>query len=253
MTLKDKIDALCQTFGKDAIKYARRGEYDRASWSDPDAYLIWHAFDRCPSYISYSDVGTDTPGGYDGTFTRAYVDLGNVARGEDAYGQTTTLDRSNFRSIMRDYPDMFTPTSYSNTDSLGAYVGNLTEDVISELCGLVTGYPVYDESDMSELESDEITESFDSYVRRDITCEIAESHRDTWEFLLTPDEQESAFWSAVTAADYYPEHDGHDVCWRYEDFMPQLLDAIETASANGYDTTFDHCEPASTFYRPPMF
>jgi hypothetical protein len=250
LTLAGKIDALTRAFGREAIQYASRADWvptgPRFGYCDASGH--WVMRDRVPPDIHYGDISS-----YPRENTRAYVDLGNVARGEDDFGQSSTLHRSNFRSFLRDYPDMFTPVSYTNVDSLGAYVGNLTEDVIDVLTGLVEQYPLYDESDMSELESEEIFESFDRYVRSDITCEIRESHRAAWESLLAPEQQESVFWGAVRHAGYYPEHDGFDVVWRYEEFMPELIDAIETASAVGYDTTFDHTEPAATFIRPWLF
>src|SRR5215471_15424859 len=46
-----------------------------------------------------------------------YVELSGVCRGEDSYDQSSTLDRSNQRSLMRDYPDVpWCPVSYSNVD-----------------------------------------------------------------------------------------------------------------------------------------
>lgn len=243
MILKDKIDRL--RFADFRVCYARIGEwgYPRT----PSGDYTWQPYEMRPERIHSSDV-SDTPGGYDGTFLRAYVDLGRVARSEDQAGQSSTLDRSNYRRLLEDYPESFTVLSYSNVDCLGAYVGNLTEEVIDVLTGLVTDYPAYDDSDMSELESEEITESWDQYVRYDVAREIPEKYRDQWDDLddldvpATDDQpmqekKAEVFWAAVQAADYYPEHSGLDVVWRYDQFMPQLIDGIETASAIGYDTT----------------
>jgi hypothetical protein len=169
-------------------------------------FPVIHAYrpDEGQDYITWN-----TYQDYPGEGTEPYVDLSRVGRGEDQAGQTTTLDRSNFRSLIRDYPDTFTTISYSNVDALGAFITDLSDELVSILAGLVTDYPVYDESDMSELEDGEITESWAQYVSADIRSEI---QSDRWDS-LTDEGQCNMFWFAVTHLGIYPEHDGHDVLW----------------------------------------
>lgn len=164
--------------------------------------------DELQDYITWFDVQDYPADGYE-----PYVDLSSVARGEDAAGQTTTLARSNFRSLVRDYPDSFTRVSYSNVDALGAFVADLTDELTGILVGLAEQYPLYDESDLSELESDEITESFEQYVRYDIRDLIDPAGLETWDGDLDDLAQRELFWSAVDGLDIYPEHDGLDVHW----------------------------------------
>jgi hypothetical protein len=144
----------------------------------------------------------------------AYVDLGAIARGEDGAGQATTVDRSNYRSLLRDYPGAWTPISFSNVDVLGAFAADLTTDLVTVLIALKDEHPVYDEADLTELESDEITESWDQYVRAEITSELYadDATGGAWD-ALTGDEQRDLFWSACGALGIYPEHDGRDVRW----------------------------------------
>jgi hypothetical protein len=144
----------------------------------------------------------------------AYVDLRSVARGEDTADQTTTTHRSNYRSLIRDNADVFTPVSYMNVDVLGAFVADLTDELAATLTSLATGHPVYDEHDLSELESDEITESWDQYVRADVTGEVCDSPvvGDAWD-ALTEDEQHDLFWTVCDALAIYPEHDGREINW----------------------------------------
>lgn len=161
---------------------------------------------------------------------RAYVDLSRAGKSECQAGQSTTLDRSNFRSLVRDYPHMFTPTAWSNVDGLGAYVGNLTPEVIEILAGLADQYPVYDESDMSELESDEITESFDQYARADAESDMDEQTRDLWDQLaLVSDSAQQDLWWQVCSANQgndYAEHDGYSANWDFGRFLPALAGAL---------------------------
>ena len=239
-TLLDKIDRLRGLFD---IRYVEAYTFRNVgTWSHPE--YVSDLREVHGGSVSYSDVlntPTDVP-------CRVYVDLSRVARGDDYYDQTSTLDRSNYRRLMEDYPDAFTPTSYSNVDSLGAYVGNLSEDLIETLTGLVTDYPAYDDSDMSELESEEITESWDQYVRSDIGLEIPEKYQDQWDDLDELDipatdtepmreKKAEVFWDACQASDYYPEHSGLDIHWDYDKIMEALIDGIETASAEGYVTS----------------
>jgi hypothetical protein len=144
----------------------------------------------------------------------AYVDLSAIARGEDGAGQATTVDRSNYRSLHRDYPGAWTPISFTNVDVLGAFAADLTPDLVTALIALKDEHPVYDEGDLTELESDEITETWDQYVRSEIASELCavDAVGDAWD-ALTGDEQRDLFWSACDALDIYPEHDGRDVRW----------------------------------------
>jgi hypothetical protein len=71
-----------------------------------------------------------------------YADLTSVGKGEGQAGQSSTVDRSNFRSLQRDYPDTFTPVSYSNVNALGAFVADLDDDLTGILTGLRSDYPL---------------------------------------------------------------------------------------------------------------
>jgi hypothetical protein len=163
--------------------------------------------------------------------TRAFADLGRIGRGDDTAGQTGSVSRSNYRSLMRDYPDIWTPVSYSNVDALGAFVSDLPDEVIDILTGLADQHPIYDEDDMSALESEEIAESWDQYVRSDLTSEIYRVHPDegdAWD-ALTSDQQRDMFWSAVEATDSYPEHSGLDVVWRYDAIVTELAERLNVS------------------------
>lgn len=179
-TLTERIERLRSAGFR--ITYARIGEWRRSNsydhWNDPPK---WHSYELCPNSLSYSDVSTsDYFGGYDGSFVRAFVDLGDVARSEDQASQTDAVQFSNYRKLREDIPDTFTDIGYSNVDSLGAYVGNLSEDVIDILTGLRTDYPLYDEGDHSELEHELTWNAWEEWLGRDVRRHL-EQHSESEE------------------------------------------------------------------------
>jgi len=172
-------------------------------------------------YLSWSDVHTMPQSDVD----RPYVDMGSVARGEDGAGQASIVDRSNYRSLVRDYPGLFVPTSYSNVDSLGVFVADLNEDTLAVLVRLATEYPIYDEDDSSALESEEVFESWGQYLWADI--DLSEQWQEV-SYLFTSDEIRDAFFAVLSDESDYPLHDGTDVVWRYVDVVAH----VETALSN---------------------
>lgn len=183
---------------------------------DPDRSTVW-----C-SDVSELDSAH-------GSELEAYVMLGSIGRGEDTAGQSTTVDRSNFRSLQRDYPDVFTPTAYANVDSLGAFLADIPDEVADILAKLATDYPLYDEEDHSELEDEEITASWEQYVSADFPRELPEDVSDEWDN-MTEDAQREHFWEAVQATESYPEHSGLDVCWRYGPIAEHVATVLRVRS-----------------------
>ena len=156
---------------------------------------------------------------------RPFVDFG--IRGEDYYGQSSTVERSNFRSLLRDFGDAFVRVSYSNVDSLGGFPHSMSDDAINAVIGIVEQYPVYDESDLSELEDEEITESWGQYLWQDTYSGLSEEWQavadlfdESW--LKGTHEIRDAFFAECHADGYYPQHDSHDVRWD-EDKVAELV------------------------------
>ncbi len=180
--------------------------------------------DEGQSYIAWHDL-SDSP-----VDAEPFVNLSSIARGDDAAGQTTTLARSNYRSLVRDYPDTFCPVSYANVDALGTFVADLSDELTEVLTGLAEEYPVYDEEDMSELESDETTESYADYARADAEHEMDEETRDLWDqlALVSDTAQESLWWQVCSdnQGNDYAEHDGYSANWDLRRFLPALSDAL---------------------------
>jgi hypothetical protein len=143
---------------------------------------------------------------------QAWVDLGSVARGDDAANQTSTALRSNYRILHRDHPDTFTDLSYSNVSSLGAFVDDLTDELVTTLIHLARVHVVFDEDDLSALEDDEIGQAWEDYLRHDVRADLSEPEQDAL-LAADPDAVRDAFYTALIGLDYYPEHTGLDIRW----------------------------------------
>lgn len=175
-----------------------------------------------------------------------YVSFDGVATTECAYGQADTVRRSNYTAIRRDYPQFpWVDTSFMNVNVLGCFVSDLGDDVTGLFIGLAEQYPVYDESALSDLEHEEIHESWAEYMRDEIWSELPEVTRTTiWDYL--GEDTVTDLWWTCASADvfgYYPEHRGVEVVWgdraeRARDFRPYLC-AAYWAKRTGRDTGAD--------------
>lgn len=188
MTLDEKLEAL--RFASFGIGYA-----------DPrKAYST--------GYLSWSDI-SQYP--FDGGMPIATLD--GVTKSEDQYDQSSTVDRSNFRSLVRDYGQAFISVSYANVDVLAVFPHSVSDDLVNLVVGLSVEYPVYDESDMSELEWDEIHDAFDAYLWSDTWSDLSTEAQDIAGLFSSTNEIRDAFYSAMSASDYFPEHSGLDIHW----------------------------------------
>lgn len=81
--------------------------------------------------------------------------------------------RSNYRSLVRDYPDTFVFGSDSMGASFLLVPGKVSLELAEELAeigsGLAEQYPLYDEEDHSMLEMELAEEAWDAWVRSDLT------------------------------------------------------------------------------------
>lgn len=141
-----------------------------------------------------------------------YVALDDIARDECKFGQSTTVTRSNYRTLPKAFPGLFSVVHYSNVDALGALIADLTPELVDVLIGLKEQYPLFDEHDHSELEEEDITESWSRYVKDQIWDRLSEHVKDVW-IAMPPEQVEELWWEVVDGLDYRPEHDGRDVQW----------------------------------------
>ncbi|WP_026209079.1 hypothetical protein [Catelliglobosispora koreensis] len=140
-----------------------------------------------------------------------YVALDEIARDVCKHGQSSTVVRSNYRTLKAAYPGTFSDVRYSNVDALGAFVADLSPELVDTLIGLREQYPLFDDSDHSELEEEDILESW-SWVKDQLWDRISERVKDVW--IAMPDVQAAElWWEVVDGLGYRPEHDGRDVQW----------------------------------------
>jgi hypothetical protein len=137
--------------------------------------------------------------------------------------QADFIDNSNFRSLERDFGSAVVRIGYSGCDGLGVFVHSVSDELIRVICGLVD-YAIYDESDLSELESDEITESW-SWLSSDVYRQLPEPLQDLY-FDMGEECVRDEFWSLVSQSDYYPECAGGEVVWDMDKAEKFVVTAI---------------------------
>lgn len=198
-----------------------------------DGYVAPYRITHEDSWLKVSDEPSEYYG-------EAFVYFDNVALDEDSYGQASSFVRSNYRSLLRDFPDFpWVRVSYLNTNGLGCFVADMTEDMLGILVGLSVDYPVYDEGDMSELEHDEIHASWGEYMAYEVKRELSEPCRTMWDAL--GDSEVGDLWWACVSNDVFgcfPEHHGVEVVWgdvkeRAADFRPFLIAAYVSMVRHG--------------------
>lgn len=140
---------------------------------DHDGFMVW--------------VETDNPQGGD------RVSMGTLGMNYADYGETVThylvpcttwgdycgdcCQRSNYRSLIRDYPETFVEVLGGyNSQYLAIPKDNLTDDLDEIFTNLAERYPLYDESDHSELEMDEAYDQWNSWARDDILCTLSRDY-----------------------------------------------------------------------------
>lgn len=166
-----------------------------------------------------------------------FVVLSSVARGEDTADQSTSWQRSNFRSLQRDLDDVpWVTVSYTNVDALGAFVADLDSDTVDTLVKLADEYPVYDEEDMSALEDDEIQESITGYVISDVRLGLDEDVSERW-IDLDEGSQVAMVRDFVHDQDGYPEHNGLEVIWDMDALAAYITERLAGIDARGNDTS----------------
>lgn len=176
--------------------------------------------------LTYTDDDTPPVGGdtaYMSRFTRrAYADgpqyvVVPVTSWGDYAG--STVERSNARSLVRDYPDVFVLAegAYSSESLYLPADAPISADLWDTLAGL-SDYPLYDENDHSELEWELTDEAWSSYGEYDLRRAVTDA--------LASDSDEAAVLDAdlfgiwhdwCESTGYYPEPESatNMVLWRH--------------------------------------
>jgi hypothetical protein len=206
-------------------RYAERTDRDRLWWND--LYT--------PSERDYAERDDHEPG----EPLLSYLDFGGIARDDsDSCGQSDLIVRSNLRSLTAAYPNVFTSLCYVGSESLGAFLVDLDDGMASMLLGLAHEYALYDDEDMSALESEDIEESWAQWARMHVWGEVNERTQDDWD-AIGDERVEQLLWSLIHAAqegkvptlgygsgEEGVHHDGLEVCWDWN-LIPLLSAAIQ--------------------------
>lgn len=151
---------------------------------------IWRGWDY------RTNAATDTPEGGDSAYISDFDDV-DVRAGDNRPAEFFSLssvtvwgdyvgsdrNRSNCRSLERDYPETFVSVRDAMgaewlalpVSSLLAMEGDDAESLCRLLSGLADEYPLYDEEDHSVLEMELADEAWDAWVRFDLTRELRDS------------------------------------------------------------------------------
>lgn len=167
-----------------------------------------------------------------------YFDLGRIAKGECGAGQSTTAQRSNYRRLCEDFPGAFTHISFMNVNVLGAFAADIDDDLAEMLIDLAdSDSGMYDSDDVDALESDEIGEAWDSYLKWDLHSELSEIDQESMD-AIDVDALGREFYNQLTELDYYPQHDGYEVRWDTDKAVSALRAAIAalTPAPHGWAT-----------------
>lgn len=145
----------------------------------------------------------------------------------------STVERSNYRSLVEDYPDTFIEISggyWSHVLYIRPERLNATEGLVEAIEGLFD-YPLYNEDDHSQLEMDIAWEAWDAYLRSDIERDDIPEHLcsedwsdEDWEFFR------QEYYRLTYEQNYGPEMEGADSCdFPFHDqVIEQLIREIET-------------------------
>jgi hypothetical protein len=155
-----------------------------------------------------------------------FVVLTEHAQGEHKAGQSSTIQRSNFRALQRDYPDTFTRIMYSDVDGLGLFLEHATREVIDVVCGL-DNYPIYDESDLFALEDAEIAESFGNVYDLVLGHLDNDREREVWQDADSA-VLERMWWQAVDAGRMPRPETGYEYRphWPHQSMMDTAREII---------------------------
>ena len=117
----------------------------------------------------------------------------------------SVYNRSNMRRLLEDYPDTFVTVGmdFSSTCLLLPLNSAMPEGLGDILDGL-EDYPIYDESDLSELETEMTDEAWDRWGAWDLRRDLEKALGDDSLEDVEDDALREAWWAACEVAGFYP-------------------------------------------------
>ena len=157
-----------------------------------------------------------------------YVSFNRAAAGLDQIGQVDTVQRSNYRTAHRLWPNVWTDLLFADGPVLGAFVADLPPALIDAMCHLGE-YPLLDDDDHGALQHEEITASWRQWAADDVYRLLRRRAADAM-LALDADDVEQLWWRTINGIDAQAEHTGVTVRWDYEAivraFAAQLLTEV---------------------------
>jgi hypothetical protein len=199
-------------------QHMERGQYDRWYWIDTPNPVGGET-------VSMGSLGMQYVGPGE---TATHYEIPVTAWG-DYFGDG--VSRSNYRSLLRDFPDTFVEVKGDYfSQYLAIPVDSLTDELLDIATGLVEQYPLYDEEDHSELETEELDEQLGDWIISDIRSDLRREHGKEDAF-LSDDTIRELFYEWLSDANEYPYLE--DAVTIYvpdlDSFVKQLADTLEDA------------------------
>ncbi|WP_432983133.1 hypothetical protein [Dactylosporangium sp. CA-233914] len=157
-----------------------------------------------------------------------HVSLESVARDAETAGDTSTVDRSNYRTLRRRYPNLWTDLRSADGTALGAFVTDLPPEIVDLLCTLRQDHPVLDEADLADLERRDVRASWRQTARVDVYRMLGGTSRQVCDGLDSRT-VDRLWWAVVRGTGAWPDHDGHQVRWDYDRLVPAFAAALLSA------------------------
>lgn len=139
------------------------------------------------------------------------------------YDNSSTYNRSNYRVLTENYGQWLVTVDNGNDRDgrgLALVVGSVVPNELMQIVIGLQDYPIIDESDLSELESELATEAWDGWARQDFSSDVRAAVRESAEDSEHADRAEDAldavedselarvFWQSMEELGSYPEAEG---------------------------------------------
>jgi hypothetical protein len=141
-----------------------------------------------------------------------YVNCGQLACGDADIGLAHLVRRSNFRSLHRRFPAVWTDTVADDLTELGAFVADLPAAAIDALCSLTDRETVLDADDQRAVHEDDIIESWALGAAFDVYSRLPPACRRVWD-RTSPHRVTELLREVVDDTGIGPVHDGWQVRW----------------------------------------
>lgn len=153
-----------------------------------------------------------------------YVNAGRTACHGD-HALSTSAQRSNHAILHQRFPEVWRDTCAADLAELGAFVADLTPEVVDLLCSLGGPTAVIDERHHRTLQTAEIDEVWHQAAGVDVYHRLGARARQVWD--VTPAQLlHELLWQVITGTGISPVHDGSAPRWPVADLAAPLAARI---------------------------